>query len=160
MANNDYIGKLKDPRWQKKRLEILNRDKWACTRCKNTEETLVVHHMVYFDNLQPWEYPDDLLLTFCESCHELELLNMRTVEKDLINEIKSKFLAYGMHELKGGFINLKLQGKKDFIAEVYSWALATPKIQRYLINEYRKYYKRKQTKFKKILLKTHNKRKQ
>ena len=55
---NDYQTKLKDPRWQKKRLEILNRDKWACCACLSTEETLVVHHKDYISNTEPWDYPD------------------------------------------------------------------------------------------------------
>lgn len=42
-----YSDKLKDPRWQKKRLEILTRDEWTCQICFDTESTLVVHHQKY-----------------------------------------------------------------------------------------------------------------
>lgn len=37
MTQMSYAEQLKDPRWQKKRLEILNRDEWKCTWCLSTE---------------------------------------------------------------------------------------------------------------------------
>jgi hypothetical protein len=40
MANQEYLEKLKDPRWQKRRLEILQRDNWYCQRCYNDSQTL------------------------------------------------------------------------------------------------------------------------
>lgn len=39
-----YSQLLKDPRWQKKRLEILDRDDWKCTHCEAEHKTLHVHH--------------------------------------------------------------------------------------------------------------------
>lgn len=65
-----YSEKLKDPRWQRKRLEILQRDDFACCKCLSTTETLHVHHGYYEKGLEPWEYDDDTLWTLCESCHE------------------------------------------------------------------------------------------
>lgn len=62
-----YSEKLKDPRWQKKRLQILERDGWACRQCGIETETLHIHHMVYMG--EPWEAPDHLLVTLCEDCH-------------------------------------------------------------------------------------------
>ena len=38
------MEKYKDPRWQKKRLKILERDKWACQLCDGKEKTLHIHH--------------------------------------------------------------------------------------------------------------------
>lgn len=67
--NNDYAEKLKDPRWQKKRLEILQRDNWACQKCDSKENTLHVHHRIYLPGCNPWEYPDGYLVTLCELCH-------------------------------------------------------------------------------------------
>lgn len=67
-----YIEKLRDPRWQKKRLEVLNRDNWTCQDCSSTEKTLHVHHKVYFPNTEPWEYDPMHLITLCHECHELE----------------------------------------------------------------------------------------
>lgn len=53
-----YAEKLKDPRWQKKRLEILERDKWMCRGCCETQKTLHVHHIFYVHGLEPWDVPN------------------------------------------------------------------------------------------------------
>jgi 5-methylcytosine-specific restriction endonuclease McrA len=70
MSKSEYYEKLKDPRWQKKRLEIMERDRWKCKKCGNKENTLNVHHIAYFKNYEPWEVPDGFLITFCEQCHK------------------------------------------------------------------------------------------
>lgn len=66
-----YAEKLKDPRWQRKRLEILNRDGWKCRRCGEKTKTLHVHHVAYLRGKSPWEHPDTGLLTLCEGCHAI-----------------------------------------------------------------------------------------
>lgn len=65
-----YAEKLKDPRWQKKRLEILNRDKWKCHYCGDEKSTLHVHHEMYFKGKEPWDIPNECLNTVCENCHD------------------------------------------------------------------------------------------
>ena len=67
-----YSALLRDPRWQRKRLEILQRDEWACQQCFGTDSTLHVHHRVYTDGKAPWEYEEHLLVTLCEECHNEE----------------------------------------------------------------------------------------
>ena len=69
MKKNEYFEKLKDPRWQKKRLEILERDNWTCRYCGDTEKTLHVHHLFYIPKVEPWEIHNGFLLTLCERCH-------------------------------------------------------------------------------------------
>jgi hypothetical protein len=64
-----YSEKLKDPRWQKKRLEVLQRDGFACVACLATEKTLHVHHCCYTGKMDPWDYESPLLITLCEKCH-------------------------------------------------------------------------------------------
>jgi hypothetical protein len=64
-----YAEKLRDPRWQKRRLEILSRDAWTCQFCGDKTRTLHVHHYRYHPNLEPWEYKDAELETLCEDCH-------------------------------------------------------------------------------------------
>lgn len=71
-SDASYSEKLKDPRWQKKRLKILERDDWSCQLCKSKTETLHVHHRRYLPDTEPWDHPDELLLTLCDICHELE----------------------------------------------------------------------------------------
>lgn len=64
-----YAEKLKDPLWQKKRLEILDRDGWACVYCFDNESTLHVHHKKY--NGEPFESDSKDLETTCKYCHAL-----------------------------------------------------------------------------------------
>ena len=68
--NKAYQEKLLDPRWQRRRLEIFNRDNWTCKRCGDTETSLAVHHRWYSFGAEPWDYPDDCLLTLCQPCHD------------------------------------------------------------------------------------------
>jgi len=65
-----YWEKLKDPRWQKRRLEIMERDGFQCRCCRSKEKTLNVHHAFYEKGRDPWDYPEHLLRTFCQDCHE------------------------------------------------------------------------------------------
>jgi len=64
-----YSDKLKDPRWQKKRLEIMEREEWKCQGCGNTKNTLNVHHLRYIEGKEPWEYEDMYYMTLCDECH-------------------------------------------------------------------------------------------
>lgn len=66
-----YSEKLRDPRWQKLRLEIMERDRFQCRLCRDTEKTLNVHHSFYSKGWNPWDYPNASLVTACEDCHKL-----------------------------------------------------------------------------------------
>lgn len=79
-----YSQKLKDPRWQKKRLEILNRDAFTCTTCGDKETTLNVHHFCYMGD--PWNSESEDLTTWCETCHEIH-------HKQKVNVIWAKVLT-------------------------------------------------------------------
>mgnify|MGYP000949982809 CR=1 len=72
-AKSNYSEKLKDPRWQKRRLEIMNRDDFTCRKCGDKTKTLNVHHLSYIKGRDPWDYRDDILVTLCEDCHKAEL---------------------------------------------------------------------------------------
>lgn len=67
-----YFQKLRDPRWQKKRLEALEAADWSCQRCCDKESTLNVHHKQYFKGREPWDYEVKQLAVLCEECHEAE----------------------------------------------------------------------------------------
>lgn len=69
MSKETYQQKLKSPHWQRKRLEILQRDNFACTLCCDTETTLHIHHEKYSG--EPWEIPNEHLKTVCEDCHDI-----------------------------------------------------------------------------------------
>ncbi len=65
-----YWKKLQDPRWQRKRLEVLSRDGFKCVECGNEKLQLQVHHRWYCSGRDPWEYPSVALKTLCEDCHK------------------------------------------------------------------------------------------
>ena len=87
MAKSSYAEKLKDPRWQKKRLEIFERDEWYCQSCCRDDQTLVVHHLVYRNGADPWDYEDHELLTLCADCHEIWHEEMPMANKELLDAI-------------------------------------------------------------------------
>lgn len=60
----------KDPRWQKKRLEVLNEKGWRCEECGDKNTTLHVHHVYYVKGRDVWNYSIDDLLVLCEDCHK------------------------------------------------------------------------------------------
>lgn len=66
-----YAEKLRDPRWQKRRLEVMERDKFTCRACRSKDKTLNVHHTHYRKGADPWDYDDNDLVTVCEECHGL-----------------------------------------------------------------------------------------
>lgn len=65
----DYSELLRHPFWQKRRLEILQRDKFACRECTDKLSNLQIHHLYYIKDALPWEYPDEALITVCDLCH-------------------------------------------------------------------------------------------
>jgi 5-methylcytosine-specific restriction endonuclease McrA len=82
-----YADKLKDPRWQRKRLEVFQRDHFTCLSCNSTTTTLQVHHLKYLSDLDPWEYEMCYLITYCQVCHETEHLigdNIRQIHLEVL----------------------------------------------------------------------------
>lgn len=67
---SDYWKKLKDPRWQKKRLEVFQRDNFTCRDCGDKERTQHVHHCFY-EKGDPWNTGMEFLLTLCDECHSI-----------------------------------------------------------------------------------------
>lgn len=80
----NYSDKLKDPRWQKKRLEIFERDGWACRWCNTKDQTLAIHHLCY-DSFDPWEAKNERLITLCVTCHDKEYEFRARIENALFN---------------------------------------------------------------------------
>jgi hypothetical protein len=67
--SSSYVERLKDPRWQRRRLEILSRADFACEECEARDRTLHVHHKLYRKGAMPWDYADHELAALCEQCH-------------------------------------------------------------------------------------------
>jgi hypothetical protein len=55
-----YLEKLKDPRWQKVRLKVMERAGFKCECCENDKDS----------NGEPWDAPLETLECLCRSCHE------------------------------------------------------------------------------------------
>lgn len=92
MSNKSYNEKLKDPRWQMKRLEIFQRDNWTCVSCNRHCPTFLltmhVHHIKYLPNLEPWEYDNSHLATYCELCHNTEHLIGDQINESLVDLVR------------------------------------------------------------------------
>lgn len=90
-----YAEKLKDTKWQKKRLLILERDSFTCQSCFTDSETLHVHHLKYHKGKEPWEIEDCYLTTLCEDCHSIEHDNFKNRIEELTEFLKSKgFISF------------------------------------------------------------------
>ena len=98
-----YGEKLKDPRWQRKRLEVMERDNFTFKNCQCDNKTLHVHHVIYKKGLEPWEYDNIYLKTLCHECHEEEEYN-----KKVLQELIEKCYIAG--ETSDGLITLIYHG--------------------------------------------------
>jgi len=65
-----YAEKLQLPKWQEKRLRILKRDKFKCILCGDKDMQVQVHHLRYFKG-EPWDTPNEFLITLCADCHKV-----------------------------------------------------------------------------------------
>lgn len=81
-----YAEKLRDPRWQKKRLEILQRDNKTCRSCSRSSGIIQVHHMKYIFGREPWDYSDSYLVTLCKECHQ-NITYLKQCAKDILDDI-------------------------------------------------------------------------
>lgn len=71
---SSYPDLLNTEEWRNKRLKIIKRDNCRCVYCGN-RFNLHVHHKYYsaYPNgvlVDPWNYPDDALITLCSYCHQ------------------------------------------------------------------------------------------
>lgn len=108
MTKKSYSEKLLDPRWQKKRLEVLDAAEFTCEICGDSESTLHVHHKQYLKNHEIWEYDADQLACLCKNCHSNHH-EQEDLLKDAISRIPIDgpfdsehvaFLIYGLLGIK------------------------------------------------------------
>lgn len=66
----NYKEQVNDPRWVEKSREIMKRDNFTCQLCGKSHTKLNVHHIKYIKDKDYWDYPDELLMTVCEVCHQ------------------------------------------------------------------------------------------
>lgn len=84
---NKYIEKLKDPRWQQKRLRIMERDNFTCQCCRDSSTELQIHHLKYLNDNDPWDCPDEYLITYCRDCHGLITNFIKVIKGFEINDL-------------------------------------------------------------------------
>ena len=134
-----YAKKLLDPRWQKKRLEILNRDEWMCQRCGSETRTLHIHH-IHYESCDPWETDNKFLITICETCHQHETELIKTIPVPFLKVfLKLGFSAMDLNwYTENGFDTVKLLHVPDVVLSAWFNALSDEKIQRYIIDQYLK----------------------
>ena len=118
--SQSYIEKLRDPRWQRKRLEVLQRDDWKCRFCGDASSTLAVHHKWYIPEREPWEYPDGVLITLCEECHGKETKDRPGTEEQLLAAVQdANFSVFEIEWLTDIIINAKWpKDRYFFLAEL------------------------------------------
>lgn len=64
-----YKEQLLDPRWQKRRLEVMQYANWRCQVCGADKKTLHCHHSYYTKGKMAWQYPKGAIICVCEDCH-------------------------------------------------------------------------------------------
>lgn len=138
MTKQSYSELLRDPRWQKRRLEILNRDEFTCQNCCDSKTTLNVHHCYYEKGRAPWEYEDSSLVTLCEPCHAIETQNAYNEKMLLVKVLSSAgFLASHFNDLastlsealESGTFSVPTGPVRDSFVSAFAWALCDPEMQ-------------------------------
>lgn len=115
-----YSEQFKDPRWQKKRPKILERDNFTCQECGSKKHTLHIHHKYYENNKKVWEYLDTALITLCENCHKLEQSIKKENESTLIKSLYDLgFTSSNISGIAGGFSKLKIPKDEDLTNVAY-----------------------------------------
>jgi hypothetical protein len=131
-----YSVKLRDPRWQKVRLKIMERDSFACCKCGDSENMLSVHHRYYIWGREPWEYADYLLVTICQSCHNEEHA-YEDGASDLIKILKgSGFFNSDISDLANLFNKINLKYPPSVFIAALEKLLATPNSMQGFLDEY------------------------
>jgi hypothetical protein len=134
-----YSEKLKSPKWQKKRLEVLNRDNFTCCKCGDTETELHVHHLKYTG--EPHEAPLTDLETLCKDCHHYftfindqllqsieepyntsELVSITKTDNQLIVNY-SKFVTLVYIKASGQEIQVIFQNNSDVLKMLYEQSI-------------------------------------
>lgn len=99
---SNYLQLLKDPRWQKRRLEILSKSEFRCIQCESEENTLHVHHTIYRTGKTPWDYADDELQVLCVECH-----GKRHESEDRLKELLAGSDIYKYNNLAGYLVGMQ-----------------------------------------------------
>ncbi len=122
---SSYSEKLRDPRWQRRRLEIMQLAHFRCEECDAADQTLTVHHRVYRVGAEPWCYPDWELVCLCEQCHRYEH-DMPQEERDGYNSesVEAGYMDRADERLAKAKFDREAQAlgfKDDFDRQYQAW---------------------------------------
>lgn len=142
-----YLEKLQDPRWQKLRLRIFERDKWACQECNEKEKMLSVHHLYYNAKTEPWDYPLEAFRTLCIDCHEWETEFRTQMGISLLQRLAKMGLTAGeIEELSDEFEDANLlpltppggphDSDRSSLTMALGWLFRNPQQQKNLIENF------------------------
>jgi hypothetical protein len=133
----EYSQKLKDPRWQKKRLEIMQRDEFMCQRYYDSESTLNIHHFKYIKGKEPWDYDNNDLITLCEMCHRDESESRKYAETQLLEILKDKhFYSDHIVDLNFGLYYMDTLCCPELTMKALSWAMTNHEELEIIENKY------------------------
>jgi hypothetical protein len=111
-AGDEFWEAYRDPRWQRKRLAVMEAADFACEECGAEDKTLNVHHTYYLKGHKPWEYDDDSLKCLCEECHE-ERHGIADELKTVLSELASVELTRILGYAKGLLLVQRQENPSD-----------------------------------------------
>ena len=94
-----YSEKLKSPKWQKKRLEILQRDNFMCKNCGDEETELHVHHKKYIFGKEVYDYNNEDLITLCKECHYNITISKKNIKEMIDNHFDVNDYVYELESI-------------------------------------------------------------
>ena len=123
MSKDAFSDQYKHPKWQKKRLEMLDAASFQCSNCGEQDSQLHVHHKTYIKGRKIWDYKPSQLAVLCEKCHASE-----HAAKDVFNEILSTQSYALSAAMLAGFTQTELIGndvhKKCQVLDAHTYAAA------------------------------------
>ena len=72
----------------------MDRDDFACRNCGDTDSPLHVHHANYEKGMEPWDYDDSQLVTFCAACHAALEARIKALRYDLATIQHKRLLVF------------------------------------------------------------------
>lgn len=106
---SEYSKLLRDPRWQRKRLEVLNDCEYRCQNCGATDKMLQVHHKHYVYGRKPWEYDKSELTCLCDTCHK-ELTEKAKKIKGFVDSV----IGFGLADSICGYLKCLMWEHDEF----------------------------------------------
>jgi hypothetical protein len=123
MGKKTYLEKLKDPRWQRKRLEAMQAAEFRCQWCQDDSTSLNVHHKDYLKGHEVWEYDIEQLAVLCEVCHksghnEVDILKLISSYAPIDGPARREECAF----LIAGFMGFPIENLKSILGwDSHDW---------------------------------------